>query len=74
MCMCIACAFGRTSKLGLGFNLTTAPSVDEQLMGWVQTQKWRKRDFEANEEGTVFLRQQLARIVVQKSWIADAKV
>jgi len=50
------------------------PSVDEQLMGWIQAQKWRKRDFEANDEGTVYLRQQLARVVVQKSWIADAKI
>lgn len=50
------------------------PSVDEQLMGWVQTQKWRKRDFEVNDEGTVYLRQQLARVVVQKSWIVDAKI
>lgn len=27
------------------------PTVDEQLIGWVQTQKWRKRDFEVNDEG-----------------------
>ncbi len=50
------------------------PSVDEQLMGWIQAQKWRKRDFEVNDEGTVYLRQQLARVVVQKSWIADVKI
>lgn len=50
------------------------PSVDEQLLGWVQKQKWRKRDFEVNEEGTVYLRQQLARVVVQKSWLPDAKI
>lgn len=50
------------------------PTVDEQLMGWVQTQKWRKRDFEVSDEGTVYLRQQLARVVVQKCWIADAKI
>jgi CRISPR-associated protein Cas1 len=50
------------------------PSVDEQLIGWIQTQKWRKRDFETNEEGTVYLRQQLARVVIQKSWIPDSKI
>lgn len=37
------------------------PTLDEQLISWIQTQKWRKRDFEVNEEGTVYLRQQLAR-------------
>jgi CRISPR-associated protein Cas1 len=50
------------------------PTVDEQLIGWVQTQKWRKRDFEVNDDGVVYLRQQLARVVIQKSWIPDAKV
>lgn len=50
------------------------PTVDEQLIGWVQTQKWRKRDFEVNEDGAVYLRQQLARVVVQKSWIPDARI
>lgn len=50
------------------------PSVDEQLIGWVQKQKWRKRDFEVNNEGTVYLRQQLARVVIQKSWIPDTKI
>ncbi|SDU31046.1 CRISPR-associated endonuclease Cas1 [Nitrosomonas ureae] len=50
------------------------PTVDEQLIGWIQTQKWRKRDFEVNDEGKVYLRQQLARVVIQKSWIPDVKI
>lgn len=50
------------------------PTVDEQLIKWIQTQKWRKRDFEVNGDGAVYLRQQLARVVVQKSWIPDAKI
>jgi CRISPR-associated protein Cas1 len=50
------------------------PTVDEQLINWAQTQKWRKRDFEVNDDGVVYLRQQLARIVIQKSWIPDAKI
>jgi len=50
------------------------PTLDEQLIGWIQTQKWRKRDFEVNDEGKVYLRQQLARVVIQKSWIPDTKI
>ncbi|MBA3756706.1 MAG: CRISPR-associated endonuclease Cas1 [Nitrosomonas sp.] len=50
------------------------PALDEQLIGWIQTQRWRKRDFEVNDEGKVYLRQQLARMVIQKSWIPDAKI
>lgn len=32
------------------------PCVDEQLIGWIQTQKWQKRDFEVNDDGAVYLR------------------
>lgn len=50
------------------------PSVDEQLINWMLTQTWRKRDFEVNEDGNVFLRQQLARVVVQKGWMPDVRI
>lgn len=50
------------------------PTLDDQLIGWIQTQKWRKKDFELNDDGAVYLRQQLARVVIQKSWIPDTKI
>jgi CRISP-associated protein Cas1 len=49
-------------------------TLDKQLVGWVQKQKWSKLDFEVNGDGAVYLCQQLARVVIQKSWIPDVKI
>lgn len=50
------------------------PSIDARALAWVRERRWRRRDFNIDTHGQVWLSPGLAQVASQRGWLSDATV
>jgi CRISPR-associated protein Cas1 len=48
--------------------------IEAAVPDFVQSQRWKRRDFAVNQRGQVFLSEGLARVAAQRLWLPAAAV